>query len=202
VLVLVGMGLDPDPMLVGRYAALVAACDLIPLPLLDLWVENRVRRALVRAQAQRCDVVLDEPTVALLADRNSGGCWGFFMAVLWWPIKKVLKALTTVFMVKGAADVASEVVHRALLVDDALRMGELPARAREVRLAMDRAMDHIDTRWVERWLLGRYRRPNGAHNRQVHEQSQTALDAGCIVSPAPALASHARTSATVAASCS
>ena len=157
----------PDPLLVGRYVVGVAACELIPLPVLDTFVENRVRRAMVRAQAHRHGVALDPAVVAALADKEGLGCAGALKAVLWWPIKKLLKALTTVFMVKGIADTAAEVVHRSLMVDEALNHGWLPERAEQVRAAMDDALHHIDTRWDERWLLGTLRRGKGRHNLLV-----------------------------------
>ena len=168
------MVVSPDPLLVGRYAVLIAMCELIPIPIVDGMVENRLRRALVRAQAARHELALDEEQVRLLADRPSGGCRGMVLGVLWWPIKKLLKTLTTIFMVKGIVDVASEVVHRALMFDEAATQGWLPSQVDRVRASMDTALTHVDTRLIERRLMGKLREPKGRFNQAVWETAQAA----------------------------
>lgn len=162
------MHTPPDLALAARYALLATLCALIPVPFLDTFAENRVRRALVRQIAARHDTTLPPEAVRVVADLPSGGCWGMVKAALWWPIKKLLRTIAMVFLVKGLADAASEVMHRALMVHHALGSGLLPDEAQRVRAAMDRALEHVDTRIVERAFFGRLRNPRGEFNRLVY----------------------------------
>jgi hypothetical protein len=162
----------PDLGLAARYALLTTLCALIPVPFLDTWAENRVRRTLVRRIAAGHGKELPDEAVRTVADLPSGGCFGMIKAALWWPVKKLLKTIATVFLVKGLADGASEVMHRALMVHHALEAGLLPDEAERVRAAMDRALEHVDTRWFERLLFGRLRKPRGEYNRMVFEAAR------------------------------
>ena len=139
-----GAGLDW--MLLGRYALVVALCELIPIPFLDAWIENRVRRRMVRKILSQHGVQLDDAQLALLADATSAGCMGCFWALVMWPVKKLLKTLLVVFQAKTITDRFSEVLHRALLTEEACELGLLPDRAADVRRAMDPALAHVATR--------------------------------------------------------
>ncbi len=146
-----------DWLLLGRYALLVALTALIPVPILDSWVENRLRRRLTRLIAARHGVELDDEAIVTLGDAESGGCWGFVKVVVLWPFRKVLRTVLFVFLIKAMADMISEVVHLALLLEDAIENGWIPGDALAVRGAMDRALEHVDTRIVERQILGTLR---------------------------------------------
>jgi len=162
----------PDLFLAARYALLACLCSLIPVPFLDTIAENRVRRALVRRIAAERGVTLSPEEVSVVADLPSGGCKGMILALLWWPVKKLLRTVAMVFLVKGLVDAASEVVHRALMVHHAVVVGHLPGAAERVRRAMDRALEHVDTRVVERAFFGRLRNPRGEFNRMVWEAAR------------------------------
>jgi len=164
----------PDLLLAARYALLTSLCALIPVPFLDTFAENRVRRALVRRVAADQGVTLPPSDVKAVADLPSTGCSGMLAALLWWPVKKLLKTVATVFLVKGLVDAASEMVHRSLMVHHAVSEGFLPGSAERVRRAMDRALDHVDTRVVERAFFGRLRNPRGEFNRMVWEAARGA----------------------------
>jgi hypothetical protein len=143
-------------LLLGRYATLIAATALIPVPLLDRWIENRLRRRLVGAVLGRHGITMEPAELARLADAESGGCMGCLWSVLSWPVRKVLKTLLVVFQVKTIADTASEVLHRGLMLEEAVENGWLPDRAEDVRAAMDAALAKVDTRVVERNVRGTY----------------------------------------------
>lgn len=172
------MASDPpdriDWLLVGRYALLASLCALIPVPFVDTWFENRLRRRLVRKVARRHGIELAPADLARLGDLPSGGCLGLLLSVVLWPVKKVLKTISVVFQVKGITDTVSEVVHRALLVEEAFERGWLPGDAVRVRTAMDLALRHIDTRPIERALNGALR--DGRHhlNRVIWESARIA----------------------------
>lgn len=168
----------PDPaldwLLLGRYGLLVSLCALVPVPILDGWIENRLRRRLARKIAARHGKELPGAELATLADAPSGGCLGLVAAIVLWPIKKLLKTITIVFQAKGIADTFSEVVHRSLLLEDAFEAGYLPGDPARVRRAMDQALTHVDTRPIERTLLGALR-----HTR--HELTRTIWEAVRVV---------------------
>lgn len=165
-----------DWLLLGRYALVVALCELIPIPLLDGWVENRVRRRMVRLITTRHGVVLDDAQIALLADASSAGCMGCFWAIVMWPIKKLLKTALIVLQAKTITDRFSEVLHRALLTEEACELGLLPDRAEDVRRAMDQALAHVDTRPVERKLVGTLRDARHELNGAVWESARVARE--------------------------
>ncbi|MEQ1567935.1 MAG: hypothetical protein ABMA64_20010 [Myxococcota bacterium] len=160
---------DLDWLLLGRYGLLVALCALIPVPILDGWVENHLRRRLARKIAQRHGRTLEPEALALLADAPSGGCLGMVKSVVLWPVKKLLKTFSVVFQVKGITDTFSEVVHRGLMLEDAFEAGLLPGDNDRVRWAMDRALSHVDTRPIERALLGTLRDARHDLNRTIWE---------------------------------
>lgn len=168
----------PSLGLPARYALLTTLCTLIPVPFLDTYAENRVRRSLVRQIAARHEVILEEAAVRALADLPSGGCLGMLAAALWWPVKKLLKTIATVFLVKGLVDQASEVVHRGMMLQHAFEHGWLPGDAPRVRAAMDSALDHVDTRLVERAFFGRLRDPRGEFNAMVYAAARRPVATG------------------------
>jgi hypothetical protein len=163
-----------DWLFVGRYALLAGLCALIPIPVVDVWFENALRRRMVRGVALRRGVTLPPADLATLGDAGTGGCLGLFLAVLLWPIKKVLKTIFVVFQVKAIADTVSEVVHRALLVEEALERGWLPGDAARVRAAMDLALAHVDTRPIERSLNGPLRDARRELDRVIWESVRIA----------------------------
>lgn len=170
------MSRSVDWLLLGRYALLVALTALIPIPLLDTGVENYLRRRMVRALAGRHGVTLDEEAVGVLGNAPGGGCVGCVWAMVMWPIKKVLRTFLIVFQVKAIADVASEVLHRGLMLEEALEMGWIPGDARKVRRAMDRSLDGIDTRLLERKLVSMFQDHTNDLNRVVFAAATVARE--------------------------
>ncbi len=74
-------------MLVRRHALAIAAAELIPLPLVDTWVQNRLRRRLVlRAAAAQGEALSDE-AVAVLADE----AYAPVQRAALWPVEAVAK---------------------------------------------------------------------------------------------------------------
>jgi hypothetical protein len=139
-----------DWPLVARYALLCALCGLIPVPLVDGWVEDRLRRRLVRrlfaARGQRPS----DADASMLADAAPVGCLGIIKKLVLWPFKKLLSTILFVLQLDSMANTFSDVVHRALLVHEALDRGDLPGDAVRVRAAMNRAMVGVDLRPARR----------------------------------------------------
>ena len=82
---------------VRRYAVATAACELIPVPLLDVYAQNQVRRLALRKVAERRGIALDEEALRALADEELGGIGAIAKRLALWPVKKLLK---TVFIDK------------------------------------------------------------------------------------------------------
>lgn len=178
-----------DWMLLGRYAVLVALCDLIPVPLLDQWFANVLRRRLVGAIGRANGHDLGPVVEKGLGDMPIG-CSGCLLAIVVWPVKKVLKTISVVFQVKAVADEFSEVIHRGLLLEEAFEAGWLPHEPERVRLAMDRALSHVDTRVVERAVRGSMRDARHGLTQTVQESIRVARQR-LVTRPAEALADAA-----------
>ena len=163
-----------DWLLIGRYALLIALTALIPLPMLDTGVENYLRRRMVRAIARRHDLTLSDEDVATLAHVPTGGCFGCVWSIVGWPIRKVLKTVFFVWQAKSIADCSSEVIHRALMIEEAMDVGWLPGDAQVVRKAMDTTLASVDTRVVERQIAGVFQDHTNELNKLVFQTTEIA----------------------------
>ncbi len=139
-----------DWLLLSRYALLVGLCELIPVPLLDGFVASRLRRRLVRIQLREREVEVSGRDLRLLAEPPGGGCLGLVWSVLIWPFQRLLRTVLFVLMINRIVNTVSEVVHRSLLVHEALEAGAVPGDAAAVRAAMQRALEQVDTTVVDR----------------------------------------------------
>ncbi len=74
-------------MHVRRHAVAVAAAELIPVPFLDTWVQNRLRRRLVLRAAAARGETLTEEVVAVRADE----AYAPVRRADLWPVKAVAK---------------------------------------------------------------------------------------------------------------
>lgn len=160
--------------LLARYALLIALARLIPIPLVDGWVEMLLRRAMVRQVGAAHGLTLPDDAIATLADEPSAGCWGWLRFIACWPVKKLLKSVLWVWTAKGVIDAFSEQVHRGLMVHAACERGALPGDPARVRAAMERALAKADTRLVERALLGVFRDHADELNRVVWHATRIA----------------------------
>ena len=168
------MAREVDWSVIGRYSVMIALTQLIPVPLLDGVVENALRRRLARRLASDAGVALSDDDLRILADAPAGGCLGMVKAVVLWPFKKVLKTLLFVFAAKSMADTASEVMHRSLMLHEALERGWLPGDVPLLREGLDTSLKKIDVRLVERLLLGAFRDHRDELNRAVWEATKVA----------------------------
>jgi hypothetical protein len=160
-----------DWLLIGRYALLIALTALIPIPLLDRGIENYLRRRMVRSIARRYELELSDDDVVTLAHSPGRGC---LSSIVLWPIRKILKTVLFVWQVKSIADSASEVVHRALMLEEAMTVGWLPGDAQVVRKAMDTSLEKVDTRLVERQIAGVFQDHTHELNRLIYQTTQLA----------------------------
>jgi hypothetical protein len=73
-------------MKIKRHALAVAACELVPVPLLDTALQNVVRRNLVRGIAETSGLKLEPYEIQALADEELAPA----KRALVWPVKKLL----------------------------------------------------------------------------------------------------------------
>lgn len=139
-----------DLLLVSRYALLVSLTHLIPIPVVDALAASFLRARLTRLQLQAAGIATTGRDTTMLGGASAGGCLGLLWSVVVWPIKKLLRYLLWVLLVKAMIDTFSDVVARAVLVDEAIRCGALPGPAVPIRAAMQRALRGVSTRPFER----------------------------------------------------
>lgn len=150
-----------DLPLVARYALLVSLTHLIPVPLLDAWIANTLRARLTRLQLDAHDWRPPGREVRLIGGATAGGCLGILWSLILWPIKKALRLMLWFLLVKSMVDTFSDVVARAVLVDEALQAGLLPGDSVEARAAIQRASRGVSVKPIERGvalILGTTRR--------------------------------------------
>ncbi|TVQ94481.1 MAG: hypothetical protein EA397_02090 [Deltaproteobacteria bacterium] len=139
-----------DLLLVARYALLISLTHLIPIPLLDMWIADQLRARLARLQLAPYDVKLSGREARLLGGATAGGCLGLIWGLLVWPIKRALRFLLWFLLIKAMVDTFSDVVARAVMVDEALAAGLLPGDVIRARAAIQRASRGVSTKPFER----------------------------------------------------
>ena len=162
-----------DWFLYIRYAVFIALTMMIPVPFVDGWVENWLRRRLVRVIAARHGFELEATATQQLAHRKGGfTALGCLVSLFKWGLRKLVKMIVFAWMIKSMVELGIEVVHRSLMLEEAFGRYMLPGDAPAVRDAMDDALLHIDIRPIERKLRGALRDPRGALNAAVFEATK------------------------------
>ena len=93
---------------VRRHALAVAACELIPVPLLDTLAQNEVRRHLVRRVAEARGQTLTQEQVVALADQPMDTVGRVVRGLAKWPVKKLLGPVYWVYVAWSARRAAYE----------------------------------------------------------------------------------------------
>lgn len=122
------------------YSLFSGLCPLIPIPILDDWARDLLRRRLVARLATASGTALAETTVKILAcgyrPPGAGGCArGCLRTLVLRPVvflaelvfRKLVRKVLFFLTVKDAVDTFSETFHEAYLVRHALRLGAVPA---------------------------------------------------------------------------
>lgn len=139
------MAMSPDADTPSDLRSLVAyslfsgLCPLIPVPILDDWARDLLRRRLVARLAAASGTALSESDVKLLAcgyspPTASGCAAGCLKAAVVRPlvflsqlvVRKLVRKVLFFLMIKDAVDTFSETFHQAYLVRHALRLGAVP----------------------------------------------------------------------------
>lgn len=129
-------------------ATLAGLAPLVPVPLLDMWLEERFRRRMARRIAQHRGRQL-APAAAQALDTSGRGlvvALALFMLKL--PLRLLLKLvgkLVYVLAVKEATEKLSYYWQRAFLIDRMLQLGHLEdgASARLAQQAMQQTLERV-----------------------------------------------------------
>ena len=122
---------------IARNALAFGSLALLPIPLLDSWLQGRVQRELYRGLGLRAEKPLSDACLDTLIEFRGSYMLGCLVGVVWWPIKKLLRKIVYVFAMKDAVDGVAESAVRAEMVRRAIDAGRLPNDAGRVRTAMD-----------------------------------------------------------------
>jgi hypothetical protein len=148
------------------YSLVAGACPLIPVPLLDDWILDRVRRRLIARLASSRSVDLGTVRLQALADRDptdwsaeglARGCLRrLFVAPVKFVYKRIIRKLFRkilfVLSIKDAVDEVSVTFHHAWLLRHALDRSRSPktvSAARALRAEVDHVCKELDPRPVE-----------------------------------------------------
>jgi hypothetical protein len=100
-------------MTVRRYAVAAAACELIPVPLLDTVAQNRVRRLALAKVAAEAGRELSTEELRTLADEPLETGWRLVRMLLLWPFKKLFRTVFFAWTAWVMVRVGADVVDRA-----------------------------------------------------------------------------------------
>jgi len=147
------------------HSLLIGLCPLIPIPLLDDWARDLLKKRLVAEIVRRHGGGLADPELQLLACGHHPatlggcvrGCFGVALiktltVVAAKILKKIFRKILIFLTIKECVDGFSRTFHEAYLVRHALDLGRLPAPVPgvlEVRQAIEATVDAIDPRPIE-----------------------------------------------------
>lgn len=152
----------------GTFSLLAGLCPLIPLPFIDDWAENVVRRRAVRDALAGQGVEPTPGDVEILAglekEAAAGGCLKRailfpFVKIFYYVLKKMVRKIIYILAVNDAAEVATSVLQENWLLRRALAAGELATppghrldrdAARRLRGAIDAAIADTTTAPLQR----------------------------------------------------
>ena len=185
-----------DPGLRGLigHAVFAGLSNFIPIPFVDDWVRDGIRRRLVRQELAVSPIELDADRVQVLAcgyePVTASGCVsGCFARVLKVPVdfvfklvfKKILRKVVFVLAIKDAVDTFSAVFHEGFLIRHALGQDHVcveclgPNRsfhdAVGLRRHVEAVRDEVDHRPVERMAMRAFQ-----SSRRLLRQSASGLN--------------------------
>jgi len=152
----------------GTFSLLAGLCPLIPLPFIDDWAENVVRRRAVRDALADRGMEATPGDVEILAGLEKGAAAGGclkrailfpFVKIFYYVLKKMVRKIIYVLAVNDAAEVATSVLQENWLLRRALAAGELAVppgqrldrdAARRLRAAIDAAIADTTTAPIQR----------------------------------------------------
>ncbi len=143
------------PRRIVFYSLLTGLCPLIPLPLLDDFVRDVLRRRLARDLAAKAGFALHAMEIALLSGTLRSAHQGCLRRLLLGGVFKVLKRLirklVIVFMVKDCVETVACTFYDAYLLRHGLARGAaVKPGPLALRAALDEALADANTQPVEK----------------------------------------------------
>jgi hypothetical protein len=158
---------------VSFHTVLAALCPLVPVPFVDTFLLQRVKKSMTRGLARDLRVALTEPQVAVLAGAVDlepargclPGCLGASGKLGLALLKRLFTKLVFVLTFKESVEHAQEVFYEGVLLQHALTVhrsalpesgadDERQARARELRKAIDGVLGDVQTGVVRAIVAG------------------------------------------------
>jgi hypothetical protein len=159
-------------VVVGLLAGLT---PLIPFAFVDRFVRRLLLRQLYQKVAAEQGRQLPPAALAHLTRIRVNLVEGCLMAVLWWPIKKLIRTVIYFLTVKDCLDEVADATMRGHMVHEALRLGLLPAEASRVGDAMEAALDAHGRSPVLHLLRGEYRAGTGTGSTDPLEMAMLGV---------------------------
>ena len=156
-------------------ALLAGLTPLIPIPFVDSFVRRLLLRQLYQRVAAEQGRSLPPEALAHLTRSRGNLVVGCLVAVLWWPIKKLIRTVLYFLTVKDCLDELADATMRGHMVHEALRRGLLPAEASRVGDAMEAALDAHERSPALRLLRGDYRAATGTGSTDPLEKAMLGV---------------------------
>jgi hypothetical protein len=145
---------DKPYQLLTTHALLVGLTPLVPVPLVDDYLADSLRRSMVERLATRRQQALATDVVKGLADEPSRpftSIGGAAKKVLLWPAKKIFRKVFVVLAVKDGVDLVGKAFALGYLVDASLEHGFTQRHhPKALRLAIDAVCKRVGTSPVNR----------------------------------------------------
>jgi len=141
------------------YSLLTGLTPIIPLPFVDDWTRDLVRRRLTAEIGRQHGQELDSASVKVLAlgqkPLSAGGCLrsatsGCVFGVVGYLIKKFFRKIIIFLLVKDCVDTFSKTFHQGYLLHHALVVGApVSGESERIRSAIEEVTSEVDPRPVE-----------------------------------------------------
>ena len=146
---------DKPYQLLATHALLVGLTPLVPVPLVDDYIADKLRGSMIERLAQRRQLALPAGAVKGLADEPSkpfgSSIGGAAKKAFLWPAKKLFRKIFVVFAVKDGVDLVGKAFALGYLVDVSFEHGwSARHHPKALRLAIDAVCKRVGTSPVNR----------------------------------------------------
>jgi hypothetical protein len=142
---------------IAAHALLAGCCALVPLPILDTWLERKATRRMYTFLLESSGKTLDDAALDLLVEDRSSLLLGCLSVVVIWPLKKLFRTFFYFLTIKDVIDGTAEAAIRAAMLE--VSYTRLPHDAKGVRDVMDATLEKWRFSPVTRFLTRGERPP-------------------------------------------
>lgn len=145
---------DRPLSMLASHAVLIGLTPIVPVPFVDDYLADRLRRSMVERLAKGRGLELPAEALRGLADQPPevlASLGGMAKKVLLWPAKKIFRKVFVVLAVKDGIDLVGKAFVLGFLVDVSLERGLLKRHhPKALRLAIDAVSKRVGTSPVNR----------------------------------------------------